>query len=56
MKTTENTHLVFLTSDGEEEIVSIADILDSGYPIDPETGDDLELKSNQIVDFEGDPI
>lgn len=44
-----NTYLVFLTSNGEKQLVSIESLLYSGHPIDAETGDDLELFSNDLV-------
>lgn len=56
MNTTSSTYLVFLTSEGAKQLVSIESILYSGNPIDAETGDDLELFSSELVDCDGDPI
>ena len=56
MNTISSTYLVFLTSEGEKKLVSIASLLYSGHPTDPETGDDLELFSDDLVDCDGDPI
>jgi hypothetical protein len=56
MHTTSSTYLVFLTTEGALTQVSIQDILDSGNPIDGDTGDDLELFRNILVDVHGDPI
>lgn len=50
-----NRFLKFKTDSGDEELVSIGSILDSGYPINSETGDDLELASNDILDSDGNP-
>ncbi len=44
-----NAYLTFRDSDGEEIQVSISDILHSGIPIDEESGDDLELVSEEII-------
>lgn len=43
-----NAYLTFRDSDGEQIQVSISDILYSGIPIDEESGDDLELVSEEI--------
>ena len=51
-----NTYLQFLTSEQHIIRVSIASILDSGYPIDGETGDDLALVSDELVDCNGNPL
>jgi hypothetical protein len=56
MNTTSSTYLVFITSEGAKQLVSIESLLDSGHPIDSETGDDLELFSSDLVDCDGDPI
>ena len=56
MNTTSSTYLVFLTNEGAKQLVSIENILYSGHPIDPETGDDLELLSSDLVDCDGNPI
>jgi len=56
MNTTSSTYLVFLTNEGVKQLVSIESLLYSGHPIDPETGDDLELLSSDLVDSDGDPI
>ncbi len=53
---TSNTYLQFLTSEQHIIRVSIASILDSGYPIDGETGEDLALVSDELVDCNGDPL
>jgi len=56
MHTTSSTYLVFLTTEGAKYPVSIQDIINSGHPIDPETGDDLELFHNNLVNERGDFI
>jgi hypothetical protein len=56
MNTTSSTYLVFITSKGAKQLVSIENILCTGNPIDPETGDDLDLFSSELVDYNGDPI
>lgn len=56
MNTTSSTYLIFLTSEGERKLVSIDSIIYDGHPIDAETGDDLDLYSNELVDCNGEPI
>lgn len=56
MHTTSSTYLTFVTSEGALVRVSIQDMLDSGHPIDPETGEDLELFHNSLVRENGDLI
>lgn len=56
MNTTSSTYLVFITSEGAKKLISIESVLHSGYPIDAETGDDLDLFSSDLVDCNGDPI
>lgn len=56
MNTISSTYLVFLTGEGAKQLVSIDSLLYSGNPIDPETGDDLDLFSSELVDCNGDPI
>lgn len=56
MNNISTTYLVFLTSNGEKQIVSIESLIYSGHPIDSETGDDLELFSNDLVDCNGNCI
>jgi hypothetical protein len=54
--TTTTAFLRFRDDNGDEEIVSIDSILNSGYPIDSESGEDMELISTTIVDRKGQPI
>lgn len=54
--TTTDTYLKFIDNDGETHLVSIESILEGGYPIDSENGDDMELVSNILLDYEGNPI
>lgn len=54
-RTTTNTFLKFRDESGEIELVSIDSILVGGTPIDPETGEDLELVSD-LCDKNGDPV
>ena len=56
MNNISTTYLVFLTSNGEKQIVSIENLIYNGHPIDSETGDDLELFSNDLVDCNGNCI
>lgn len=56
MNTTSSTYLVFLTSEGERKLVSIESVIYDGHPIDAETGDDLDLYSSELVDYNGEPI
>lgn len=54
-RSTTNTFLKFRKSNGETKLVSIDSVLIDGYPIDAETGDDLELVSD-LCDENGDPV
>jgi hypothetical protein len=48
-----NTFLRFVDKEGNKTLVSISDILDAGCPIDPETGDDLDLDCDCLFDKNG---
>lgn len=48
-------HLKF-ARDSENILVSIADLLDSGIPIDEETGEDLNLVDDDVYDYNGEKI
>lgn len=54
-RSTTNTFLKFKDQNGQTKLVSIDSILISGYPIDAETGEDLELVSD-LCDENGDPV
>lgn len=41
--------MAFVDSQQNKILVSVDNILYNGYPIDAETGDDLELVSNQLL-------
>ena len=55
-RTTSNTYLKFIDSEGATSIVSIDSIVYSGHPIDKETGDDLDLYDSNMVDINGNPV
>lgn len=42
-------HLIFRDDAGYDHVVSIASILDGGTPIDEESGNDMELVSEDLV-------
>jgi hypothetical protein len=50
---TNTTFLKFREEDGTEKLVAIDDILCSGHPIDPESGEDLELIDNNVYRGDG---
>lgn len=57
MKNTSNTFLKFYDDkNGGTKLVSIDSILVSGYPIDEETGDDLEICGELLFDEKGEMI
>lgn len=45
-----NTYLLWKYPSGGEVLVTIADVLDVGCPIDPETGDDATLVTDTLLD------
>jgi len=51
--TISNTFLLFQDSEGQTHTVSLESILTAGNPIDPETGDDWELVSGNLVNEAG---
>lgn len=52
----DDVYLKFVHSEGYMILVSISSILDSGYPIDSETGDDMDLCDRKLYDSEFNPI
>lgn len=54
-RTTTNTYLKF-DENGVQRLVSIDSILNDGYPIDPENGDELDLVEDKLCDVWGDPV
>lgn len=53
-RTTTNTFLTF-DNNGHHIQVSIASILESGYPLD-HNGDEMDLVTDELSDCEGDPV
>ena len=49
-------YLKFLEENDKKILVSVADILNSGNPIHPETGEDLELVDGNLYKNNGDII
>ena len=56
-RTTTNTFVNFYDDkNGGTKLVSIDSIMVDGYPIDEETGEDLEPCGGNFYDNEGDPV
>lgn len=53
-RTTTNTFLTF-DNNGHHIQVSIASVLESGYPLD-HNGDEMDLVTDELSDCEGDPV
>ena len=52
----DDVYLKFVHSEGYMILVSIGSILESGYPIDSDTGDDMDLCDRRLYDSEFNPI
>lgn len=55
-RTTANTFLNFIDAEGDRHLVSIGSLLYSGHPIDAESGDDMDLANENLLDINGDPV
>jgi hypothetical protein len=58
-RTTTNTFVKFYDDYYEKDgtkLVSIDSIMVDGYPIDAETGEDLEPCGSELYDCDGDPV
>ena len=55
MNTTSSTYLLFEDGKGHQRLVSIESILDGGNPMD-EDGNEMDLVSSELVDWNSDPI
>jgi hypothetical protein len=55
-RTTTNTFVNFYDENGGTKLVSIDSIMVDGYPIDAETGEDLEPCGSELYDENGDPV
>lgn len=53
---TTNTYLKFKDAAGNYKLVSIDSILNGGYPIDAENGEDLELVSDELLNIDSEPL
>lgn len=51
-----DTYLKFIRQDGTPLLVAISDIFTVGMPIDPESGDDLPMDSEYLLNRSGEII